>query len=71
MSIGVQGFVGARLTEARRARGLSATDLAGLIGVSVQSISRYENGSARAPCSTSSINSKLVPTCRAVISCAP
>jgi Zn-dependent peptidase ImmA (M78 family)/DNA-binding XRE family transcriptional regulator len=40
----MQGFVGARLTEARRARGISATDLADLVGVSVQSISKYENG---------------------------
>src|SRR3546814_9397159 len=38
------GFVGPRLTEARRARGISATDLAGMVGVSVQSISKYENG---------------------------
>jgi Zn-dependent peptidase ImmA (M78 family)/transcriptional regulator with XRE-family HTH domain len=38
------GFVGQRLAEARRARGVSATDLAGMIGVSVQSISKYENG---------------------------
>jgi len=37
------GFVGRRLTEARRARGISATDLAGLVGVSIQSISKYEN----------------------------
>lgn len=38
------GFVGRRLTEARRARGLSATDFADLVGVSVQSISKYEHG---------------------------
>lgn len=38
------GFIGQRLVEARRARGLSATDLAGMVGVSVQSISKYENG---------------------------
>ena len=38
------GFVGPRLTEARKARGISATDLADLVGVSVQSISKYENG---------------------------
>ncbi len=44
MSATTPGFVGERLTEARRARGISATDLAGLIGVSVQSISKYENG---------------------------
>lgn len=38
-----QGFVGARLTEARKARAISAVDLADLVGVSVQSISKYEN----------------------------
>ncbi len=43
MTVIAQGFVGGRLTEARRARGVSGTDLAGLIGVSVQSISKYEN----------------------------
>lgn len=43
MSVVVKGFVGARLTEARRARGISATDLADIVGVSVQSISKYEN----------------------------
>ncbi|GAB0114617.1 helix-turn-helix domain-containing protein [Acidisoma sp. C75] len=39
-----QGFVGERLIEARKARGVSATDLADMVGVSVQSISKYENG---------------------------
>lgn len=43
MSSIAQGFIGARLTEARRARGVSATDLADMVGVSVQSISKYEN----------------------------
>lgn len=38
------GFVAGRLEQARRARGLSATDLADLVGVSLQSISKYENG---------------------------
>lgn len=38
------GFVGQRLTEARQARGISATDLADLVGVSLASISKYENG---------------------------
>jgi len=38
-----QGFVGERLTEARRSRGISGADLADLINVSVQSISKYEN----------------------------
>ncbi len=44
MSGSTPGFIGQRLVEARRARGLSATDLAGVIGVSVQSVSKYENG---------------------------
>ena len=44
MSLSTPGFVGPRLTEARRARGVSATDLAGMVGVSVVSISKYENG---------------------------
>lgn len=38
------GFVGRRLMEARRARGISATDFAGLVGISSVSISKYENG---------------------------
>lgn len=38
------GFIGERLVEARRARGISATDLSGLVGVSAQSLSKYENG---------------------------
>jgi Zn-dependent peptidase ImmA (M78 family)/transcriptional regulator with XRE-family HTH domain len=44
MSAIASGFVGQRLTEARHARGLSATALADLVNVSVQSISKYENG---------------------------
>lgn len=44
MSVTTPGFVGQRLVEARRARGMSATDLAGIVGVSVQSVSKYENG---------------------------
>lgn len=44
MRIGTPGFVGARLTEARQARGLTGTDLADLIGVSPQSVSQYEHG---------------------------
>lgn len=43
MSLAV-GFVGARLSEARRARRMTATDLSDLTNVSVQSISKYENG---------------------------
>lgn len=44
MSGSTPGFVGQRLVEARLARGMSATDLAAVIGVSVQSVSKYENG---------------------------
>lgn len=43
MSIAV-GFVGSRLVEARRARGITAADLASMVQVSVQSLSKYENG---------------------------
>jgi Zn-dependent peptidase ImmA (M78 family)/transcriptional regulator with XRE-family HTH domain len=38
------GFIGDKLKEAREARGLNATALADLLGVSRQSISKYENG---------------------------
>ena len=40
---GTPGFIGARLKEAREARGLSATALADLLGVSRQAVSQYEN----------------------------
>lgn len=43
MSVAV-GFVGQRLTEARRARGVAASDLASMVEVSAQSLSKYENG---------------------------
>ncbi len=43
MSVIAQGFVGTRLTEARMSRGVSATDLADMAEISVQSISKYEN----------------------------
>lgn len=43
MSVIAQGFVGARLTEARLALGLSATVFADLADLSVQSVSKYEN----------------------------
>ena len=38
------GFVGYRLQEARRSRGVIASELAGMAQVSVQSLSKYENG---------------------------
>src|SRR4051794_34291829 len=41
---GTPGFVGARLSEAREARGLTATQLGELTGVSSTSISQYEKG---------------------------
>lgn len=44
MTLSTPGFVGRRLTEARRARGMNAADLAGMVGVSAVSISKYENG---------------------------
>ncbi|MEE4379008.1 MAG: XRE family transcriptional regulator [Candidatus Competibacteraceae bacterium] len=44
MSANTPGFIGARLIQARVARGLSAVDFADLVGLSVQSISKYENG---------------------------
>lgn len=44
MTIGVSGFVGERLTEAREARGImTKSALADLLGVSVNAISQYEN----------------------------
>ncbi len=42
MRVGTPGFVCARLTEARQARGLNGTELAELIGVTPQSVSQYE-----------------------------
>jgi Zn-dependent peptidase ImmA (M78 family)/transcriptional regulator with XRE-family HTH domain len=42
--IGTPGFDGARLREAREARSLTATALAGLAGVSKITVSHYENG---------------------------
>jgi Zn-dependent peptidase ImmA (M78 family)/transcriptional regulator with XRE-family HTH domain len=44
VSVGVVGFSGKRLQQARVAMGLTATSLADLIGVSKQAISRYESG---------------------------
>lgn len=44
MSVIAQGFVGERLTEARMALGISATVFADLVDLSVQSVSKYENG---------------------------
>lgn len=44
MSVTATGFVGERLSQARRAQSITASDLADKIGVSVQSLSKYENG---------------------------
>lgn len=43
MKRGTPWFVGARLKEAREARGLTATALAEILGVSRQAVSQYEN----------------------------
>jgi Zn-dependent peptidase ImmA (M78 family)/transcriptional regulator with XRE-family HTH domain len=43
MKPGTPGFIGARLREAREARGLSASSLADLLGVTRQAISQYEH----------------------------
>lgn len=42
MRVGTQGFNGARLRQARQARGLFGTDLARMVGVKSQTISAYE-----------------------------
>lgn len=42
MAIGVKGFHGERLSQAREARGLAANALAELVGVSATAISKYE-----------------------------
>ena len=44
MKVGIPGFVGVRLTQAREAMGLSVTSLAALLGVSKQAVSQYERG---------------------------
>ena len=44
MKVGTPGFVGARLREAREARGMTAMSLAEILGVSRQAISQYEAG---------------------------
>jgi Zn-dependent peptidase ImmA (M78 family)/transcriptional regulator with XRE-family HTH domain len=44
MRPGTPGFVGARLTEAREARGITITALSELVHVSRQSITQYEKG---------------------------
>ena len=44
MTTSTPGFVGARLTEARTAAAISATQLAEALDLSPQSISKYENG---------------------------
>jgi Zn-dependent peptidase ImmA (M78 family)/DNA-binding XRE family transcriptional regulator len=60
MSVGTVGFIGARLTQARQARGLNGTELADLIGVSPQSVSQYELGKQTpSPTLLTSISDKL------------
>jgi len=46
MKPGSPGFVGARLTEARKARGLTQAALAELLGVTRAAVSQYEGGQA-------------------------
>jgi transcriptional regulator with XRE-family HTH domain len=44
LTIGVEGFVGERLTEAREARGImTKSALADLLELSVKAVSHYEN----------------------------
>jgi len=47
--IGTPGFVGARLREAREARGVSAITLAELVGTSPQAIYQYQSGKVNPP----------------------
>jgi Zn-dependent peptidase ImmA (M78 family)/transcriptional regulator with XRE-family HTH domain len=44
MMPGTPGFVGARLREAREARGLTIVSLAEMLGVTKQAVSQYEHG---------------------------
>lgn len=44
MKLGTPGFIGARLREAREARGMTPQSLADVLGVSRQAISQYEAG---------------------------
>jgi len=44
VSAGVQGFIGGRLREVREARGIPASSLAEILGVSRQAITQYEGG---------------------------
>ena len=44
MGTGTQGFVGLKLSLARRARGMTAKALAETVGVSAQAVSQYEKG---------------------------
>lgn len=46
MRPGTPGFVGARLVEARDARGITAVGLADMIGVKRQAVSQFENDSS-------------------------
>jgi Zn-dependent peptidase ImmA (M78 family)/transcriptional regulator with XRE-family HTH domain len=46
MRVGMTGFVGARLTEAREANGLTQIALADLLQVTRQAVSQYESGDA-------------------------
>lgn len=60
MRVGTFGFIGARLSQARQARGINGTELADLLGMSPQSISQYEHGKqSPSPETLSLISDKL------------
>jgi Zn-dependent peptidase ImmA (M78 family)/transcriptional regulator with XRE-family HTH domain len=60
MKVGTTGFVGARLTEAREAHGLTQIALADLLHVTRQAVSQYESGDASpAPDAMRRISEKL------------
>lgn len=44
MTVGISGFAGRRLVQAREARGLTSTGLSEIVGVSPAAISQYERG---------------------------
>lgn len=57
---GTPGFVGARLREAREVRDVTAVSLAEMVGVSVQTVSSYENGkSSPTPETLSALSTRL------------
>src|SRR3712207_3322857 len=60
MRPGTPGFIGARLRESREARGMTASALAEIVGVTRAAISQYENGhQSPAPAVMRSISAAL------------